>query len=253
MSYITEPIFKKLTADEAWNLFSQLQRDHADLGNLKKELDELKTEVSQLKIDNVTLSSELKVNTMELKETKKEIDMVSRKQLRDNQYGRLENVEIGGIPPNVQDTDLQPTVINILKKIDVNVSKKDITACHRLGFEKKNAIVRFTNHQTADKVFANVSKITDADVSDVAGTGRIYINSNLCPEFKKIHHKLKLLKKAGKLAQFGSDRRGAYAQTTPEGRKLRIELDCDILNELGVTPEEMEQVEMMNNNRDRGA
>ena len=110
------------------------------------------------------------------------------------------------------------------------MDKRDIDACHRLGNGKKNTIVRFTNRKRADEVVANIKKIKTAKFGDVLPEGaKVYINSNLCPEFKKIHYKLKLLKLEGKVHGYGSDRRGAYALTGEGGQRSRIELEDEAL------------------------
>ena len=46
------------------------------------------------------------------------------------QYGRRNNLEITGIPDDVFDQNLEEKVIEILDKIDVNVYRKDMEACH---------------------------------------------------------------------------------------------------------------------------
>jgi hypothetical protein len=178
------------------------------------------------------------------------LEHVHRKQLRDNQYGRLENIEIGGIPTTVNDQQLQASVSEVLKKIDVNTTKNDFHAVHRLGKEKKNTIVRFVNRKKADEVFKNIEKVKEADFSAISGRGKIYINSNLTPEYKKLHYKLKLCKQAGRIANYGSDRKGAFARTVAGGRKLRIELESDLFTELGIPYEEMVTIEQ-NHSRPR--
>ena len=83
-----------------------------------------------------------------------------------------------------------------------------------------------------------------AKFGDVLPEGaKVYINSNLCPEFKKIHYKLKLLKLEGKVHGYGSDRRGAYALTGEGGQRYRIELDSDFTSVLGIPLEEIHQIE----------
>ena len=46
------------------------------------------------------------------------------------QYGRRNNLEITGVSDNVEDEKLEEKVIEILQKIELNVSTKDIEACH---------------------------------------------------------------------------------------------------------------------------
>ena len=52
------------------------------------------------------------------------------------QYGRRNNIEITGIPDSVPDQNLEEKVVDILNEITVNVSAKDIEACHRVGVSK---------------------------------------------------------------------------------------------------------------------
>ena len=54
------------------------------------------------------------------------------------QYGRRNNLEITGIPDDVDDQKLEEKVIQILDKIDVNVSSKNVEACHRIGKSKSS-------------------------------------------------------------------------------------------------------------------
>ena len=49
------------------------------------------------------------------------------------QYGRKNNIEITGIPESIENEKLEETVVEVLNKIDLNVSNNDIEACHRLG------------------------------------------------------------------------------------------------------------------------
>ena len=46
------------------------------------------------------------------------------------QYGRRNNLEIMGVSDNLEDEKLEEKVIEILQKIELNVSTKDIEACH---------------------------------------------------------------------------------------------------------------------------
>ena len=63
------------------------------------------------------------------------------------QYGRRNNIKITRIPGSVPDQNLEEKVVDILNKITVNVSPKDIEAFHCVGIWKnslKKTIVRFT-------------------------------------------------------------------------------------------------------------
>ena len=70
------------------------------------------------------------------------------------QYGQRNNFEITGTLDDVEDQNLEEKVIEILDKSDLNVSSKDIEACHRMGKSKnfsKTTIVRFINRKHAIK------------------------------------------------------------------------------------------------------
>ena len=143
--FIEQSVFEKLNAQESWKMFLQLQNDNNSILQIKEELNAMKSKIADLEIANARQDADLISTKAELKQVKEDLQTVQRKQLRDNQYGRLENIEIGGIPSNVADDQLQSTVSNILKKIDVHTKKEDFHAVHRLGREKKNTIVRFVN------------------------------------------------------------------------------------------------------------
>ena len=49
------------------------------------------------------------------------------------QYGRRNTVAISGIPDNISDNNLEGTVINILRDIEINIEKNDLDTCHRIG------------------------------------------------------------------------------------------------------------------------
>ena len=63
-----------------------------------------------------------------------------------------------GIPDDVEHKDLEEKVIKILDKIEVNVTSKDIEACHRVGKSRNNSkktIIRFVNRKFAKKALVN--------------------------------------------------------------------------------------------------
>ena len=48
------------------------------------------------------------------------------------QYSRRECQEVAGIPDSTEDNKLEETVLNVFKKIDVDVQAENIEACHWL-------------------------------------------------------------------------------------------------------------------------
>ena len=74
------------------------------------------------------------------------------------QYGRRNNIEITGIPESVENEKLEETVVEVLNKINLNVSNNNIEACQRLGKQKnkpRKTIIRFVNRKFAKKALLN--------------------------------------------------------------------------------------------------
>ena len=49
------------------------------------------------------------------------------------QYDRRNNIEITGIPDNIEDKNLEHSVIEVFKAGDIQISHNDIEDCHRIG------------------------------------------------------------------------------------------------------------------------
>ena len=169
---------------------------------------------------------------------KKEIGRLEKKILVDNQYGRLENIEISGIPAKSNDSDLEDIVIGIANDIDVEIQPCDISACHRLGGARGDVIVRFTNRKAADAMFRNARKLKGLDLAPLLGDDHlpVYVNPNLSPELKSMRWKAKKLKEAGKVARFGANRRGVFVQKEERGEKFPVFIDDDLSPYLNDTP-----------------
>ena len=103
--------------------------------------------IKNLQVENERLRK--KVNVLENKILTLESEHNSLEQ-----YGRRNNIEITGIPDSLPDQNLEGKVVDILNEISVNVSPKDIEACHCVGVSKnssKKTIVRFINRKHAKK------------------------------------------------------------------------------------------------------
>ena len=110
------------------------------------------------------------------------------------QYSRRESVIISGIPDSVSKRDLEPTVIDILKRIGLDrLSSFEISACHRL-FKDRNdkyparTIIKFTNRKLAEFCFYHKERLIEV-------SRNLYLNlrfyESLCKTNEKI---LKLCK-----------------------------------------------------------
>ena len=79
--------------------------------------------IKDLQIENQQFRS--KINDLE----KKVFSLEENGNLLE-QYGRRNNLEIMGVSDNLEDEKFEEKVIKILQKIELNVSTKDIEACH---------------------------------------------------------------------------------------------------------------------------
>ena len=115
--------------------------------NFDKEILNLKDVIiKDLQVENQRLYN--KINNLEKKVTSLEENSNSL-----GQFGRSSNLEITGIPDDVDDHKLEEKVIEVLDKIDVNVLSKDIEACHRIGKSKTPQ-----KRQSCDLLIENTEK-----------------------------------------------------------------------------------------------
>ena len=112
------------------------------------------------------------------------------------QYTRCENLEIIGIPESVPCEILEKTVLDILHKINIEVSSYEITACHRLrkkkGSKYSNIIIRFTNRKIVDQIHKKKKHLREK-VKDF----NIFIVKNLCPHYQSIFDFCQKMKRSG--------------------------------------------------------
>ena len=101
--------------------------------NLDKEMLNLKNVIiKNLQVVNQRLRN--KINNLQKKAISLEENSNSLER-----YGRRNILEISGIPDDINDQNLEEKVTEILDKVDVNVSSKDIEACHQIGKSKNSS------------------------------------------------------------------------------------------------------------------
>lgn len=171
------------------NEISSLKEYFLDI--MKKQKDELLQKIIK---ENKTLKKEL-FDLKEKDHQKAQIINKLEKEVIDlQQYLRRNNVEICGIPQDVNHNDLEKTVLKIAESIGVDMSEKDIEACHRLQTKKdqipQKTIVRLVNRKLCDQLHLNKFKLRDKKgnaktmLNEIGIHGSIYINTNLCPYMK---------------------------------------------------------------------
>ena len=109
-----------------------------------------------------------------------------------------------GIPDDVEDQNLEEKVIEILDKIDVNVSSQDIETCHCIGKSRnfsKTTIVRFANRKQAKKALDNKKGLKNIDRTSIGleKSHSAFINENLIPTNNKIAFHCQELNRNGRI------------------------------------------------------
>ena len=118
---------------------------------------------------------------------------VEVKSASNDQYSRLNNFEIAGIPENINHENLESTVCNLLNKLNIKVGWNDIEACHRLKNHPKSidpakTIVRFVNRKHTLMALRKKKVSKDIDFGDILGdSNKIFISENLCPAYREIY------------------------------------------------------------------
>jgi len=125
--------------------------------------------------------------------------------LKENQaqYSRRECLEITGIPTTVLQRDLEEKVRFIFTKIDCVIPSERIEDCHRIG-SKGTTIVKLSKRKDIKKIFANKKQLKEYDANSlkIPEGSKIYINESLCPEYRELWIKCKLLWKNKHLSSF---------------------------------------------------
>ena len=198
---ITAAVSKKSTETLQTNVpFSQDQLDYIQL-LMAKQNQELNDEITNLK--------------NELKEKNDLIVQIEKDVIDLQQYIRRNNVEIHGIPDNVEQKDLEKKVIEVCSALNVHIKKQDIEACHRLegktkGNAPKKTIVRFVNRKVCDDLHRNKKVLKDGGNRNVRrkfhnlgmNHATTFINNNLCPYNKFLWGKCKQLHTAKLIDKF---------------------------------------------------
>lgn len=229
-----------MSQDQLWDLFKMVQSERVSLDEIKADTSATLQKITALEDRVGKLEGEVSISKNANVLLKNEVCRLERKILADNQYGRLENIEISGIPKSILQYELIDIVIGIASDIDVELEPADISACHRLGGERGrgDVIVRFVNRRAADDMFGNAKKLNGMDLSDLLGPNHkpVFVNANLSPELKAMRWKAKKMKEAGLVARFGTTRRGVYVQREDRGTKVPVFIDGDLSAFLGGTP-----------------
>lgn len=176
---------------------------------VKKQLDdfrrEIRLEIRTIK-DSVKFSSDAADNVAEIMKDMKEIRLDMKKLVERNreleienqqlhqrvdeleQYQRLHNLEIKGLPNDCDETTVIKKIVN---KLGETLDEKDIDVCHRVKIPnsvEKNVIVRFTRRSKRNVVLAKArkAKLTTESLGFDGTSKDVYINEHLTAKNKRL-------------------------------------------------------------------
>ena len=197
-----------------------------ELSKLKAELferfDSVTAEISNLKdviIENLRDENMRLRNRIELLENKAIIAETVNNNIE--QYGRRNNIEITGIPDSVSKENFEKTVIEVCNKLNMEITEKDIEACHRIGAAKpKKTICRFVNRKNVKNLLYSRKKLKDLDVG--LGTARLNVNENLTNYNSKLAYNCRKLKRKKLINKCFTIDGNVYLQRTEGERSKKI-------------------------------
>lgn len=152
-------------------------------------------DLEMLQIEMLDLTRHLNHTIKDLKwefdELWKANEQLERDLMKLNQYNRRENLEITGIPDDIPNNKIEVFILNVLRKIGLQINHYDIVACHRLNVRTngcKNVIIRFMNRKHAHMALSNKKRLLE-----FPNLKHINIIENLCPQSKSIYEKCQKL------------------------------------------------------------
>lgn len=152
-----------------------------------------------------------------------------------NQYGRRNNVEISGIPNNVADSELEKKVIDIYKKLDVEIVENDIEACHRLPPPRNNqnatkkVIVRFVNRKKCEKALKNKKKLDSVEMESLnfSEETKLSVSENFNRYFNKLAWICRQLKRKNFVSSFTYGNEAFNIKFKKGNREINKKINCE--------------------------
>ncbi|CAK1601496.1 unnamed protein product [Parnassius mnemosyne] len=171
LSLITE-IKNEITSN-----LKQLEESHNsllnDYNNLKSNFEKLQQNVQDGEMKLTDLCAQIK---------------------KEQQWGRLSNLEIVGLPENSKES-ISELTIKIASHAGIKLTNDQIVSAHRVqpmqnvGGRPKNIIVKLQNRTIKDNIISGLRKtkgITTSDIELVGPAKRFFVNEHLTPENKQL-------------------------------------------------------------------
>ena len=219
-------------------LQKSIQFTQADVEDMKKENQKLKDTMKAVNEKNNELEKKVDQLENKLQSSVEQGNILEKKleeatKMHDNleQYSRKFNLEIYGIPEQERE-DTEEIVLNLAKRLNVNLEPEDIDIAHRMkkgNTRPRPIIVRFTNYYSRNRLYKNRKKLRRANFEDlIEGAHKIYINENLTALRSQLFKKVRE-KKGSQNWRIWTLDGTIYVKTDPEGSSAtRINCEADL-------------------------
>lgn len=200
------------------NTVDDLKEALAEIKNLTSEVKKSREQFATLKQENVHLTERLEAAESRISELE--------------QYSRLNNVEIKGLPATVKDRE-DEMVMKIAEASRVPLEQSDIDIAHSVPNKNKdiNVIVRFVT-RTKRNAFLAATKKAKLTTSKIGFSGpeqNIYVNEHLTPENKRLLGAAISKKKEVSWKHVWSRNGNVLAQKTDDSKSMRIRSQADLM------------------------
>lgn len=211
----------------------KMQTSGVDVIELKKQVDELVSSLEHMNSLVENLRGENASLVAENKALKSENFVLTEKVADLEQYSRMNNVEVKGVPCT-QGEDCIAIMQTIGEKIECPLEPLDIDVVHRVptrSVNNKNIIIRFCSRNKKAEFISQARKaklcLSDIGVSATIDSP-VYINDHLTPANKSLFAKALALKKEKKWMFLWTDNCQIKARKTTDSRVLRIRKESDL-------------------------
>ena len=96
---------------------------------------------------------------------------------------------------------LEKKIIQVFEKVGCNIGSNNIEACHRITKNNDRGIVKFSRRKDCQLVLSVKNNLQKLKMEDIGLTGdnKVFINHSLCPYYRVLWSKSKLLLNMGKI------------------------------------------------------
>jgi hypothetical protein len=236
--------------------FASLRSDFVgikdDLRAAVQNISDLKSKWSDLEvrvdgIDNRLVDVEGRISVLaagqkQIADAQRTLDELRQENNLLNQYSRLNNIEIQGIPKK-NGENLHSIFHDVCAKVGIAVLETDIDTIHRVqpyrrrdsGVDTSHSsiVVRFTQRQRKNQLMAAVRArrgLTTADIGMSGAASRIYINEHLTPANKLLLKRARELKTTLNYTYLWVRDCKIFLRKNEKSRVIKITSDSDLSN-----------------------